>query len=427
MRMVINSVYRRRRMNAAQWTAFAAAAMLLCLTAPAQTFVTRPRLFQVGPNPSAIAAQDLTDDGWPEIVTADRGSMTDPREERPANDELSLLIAQGNLEYVKLHPSLKTDFAPYAVAIANVDGFKWPDIIVANFHPKRNQDISLFLNLKNEGVFKPESFRIPDEGLSYLRFEDGDGSPVFTKPALTSLAVRDVNGDGLRDLLATGWASDVLIFMPGHAEKYFDTPQFFQAPGAPRDLQLADFDGDGCLDIAVLMYATGEVALWKGDGKGGFLEISRFLTRGKLPSRIRVADVNRDGKTDIVVSHRYADDSIVIFYGDGGFQFGLSQEILLGEDRAVLEHEIRDVVAEDLTGDGRVDLAAACFASGKIIVLINESADKSPQQAFRRETYSFEGGRPAALCVADFDKNEKPDLAVALWDLNSVGLVMNKK
>jgi hypothetical protein len=395
--------------------------------AAAQTFTPRPRLFQVGPNPCAIAAQDLNDDTWPEIITADRGALVDPREERPANDELSLLIAQGNLEYVKLHPSLKTDFAPYALAVANVDGLKWPDIIVANFHPKRNQDVSAFLNLKSEGVFKPLSFRVPDEGLQYFRYEDGDGTPMFTKPGLTALVVRDVNGDGLRDLVAAGWASDVLVIMPGHTENCFDTATTFKAPGAPRDLQLADFDKDGCLDIAVAMSATNEVALWKGDGKGAFSEAGRFATRGRQPTRIRLADLNRDGVTDIAVSHRYADDSIVLFYGDGGFRFSVSQEIMLGESHEVLEHEIRDFLAEDLNGDGRTDLAAACFASGKVIALINESADKSPQQSFRRETYSFQGGRPAALCSADFDQNGSTDLAVALWELNSVGLLMGRK
>ncbi len=405
----------------------AAAVVFAALCADAQTFSVRPRLLPVGPNPSAIIAHDLNGNGLPDIITADRGIMSDPRDERPANDELSLLMAQGELNYVKLHPSLKTDFAPYAVAVANIDAIKWPDIIVASFLAARHRDISLFLNKPEKNLFEPFFFRVPDDHLPYFRQSDGDGAEIFTRPGLTSLVVQDINGDALRDVIATGWSSDVLVVFPGHADDYFDAPRFIPASGAPRDLCLADFDKDGHMDLAVAMYATAEIALFRGDGKGSFVETRRFATRGRLPNRVRVADVNRDGIPDIIVSHRYSDDSIVIFYGDGGFQFSVSQEIMLGTDREILEHEIRDMVVEDLSGDGRPDIAVACFASARIVVLVNESNDSVLPQRFRRENYAFDQGRPRALCAADFTQNGKKDLAVALWDVDSVGFLLNRK
>lgn len=405
----------------------ASAAVLTAFFAEAQTFSVRPRLLPVGPNPSAIIAHDLNGNGLPDIITADRGVMSDPRDERPANDELSLLMAQGDLNYIKLHPSLKTDFAPYAIAVANIDAIKWPDIIVASFLAARHRDISLFLNKPQENLFEPFFFRAPDDHLPYFRQRDGDGAEIFTRPGLTSLVVKDINGDGLRDVITTGWSSDVLVIFPGHAEDHFDAPRFVRAPGGPRDLSLADFDKDGNTDLAVAMYANAEIALFKGDGQGSFEETGRFNTRGRLPNRVRVADINRDGIADIIVSHCYSDDSIVIFYGDGKFQFSVSQEIMLGTDREILEHEIRDMVVEDLSGDGRPDIAVACFASGKIVVLVNESNDSVLPQRFRRENYAFDQGRPRALCAADFTQNGKKDLAVALWDVDSVGFLLNQK
>ena len=44
-----------------------------------------------------------------------------------------------------------------------------------------------------------------------------------------------------------------------------------------------------------------------------------------------------------------------MFYGDGGFEFSISQEIMLGKDRQILEHEIRDVVVHDINGDGSLN------------------------------------------------------------------------
>jgi len=366
------------------------AALLTVLVLPGTVPATADTFFRsatipVGPNPSAVAAADLNDDGLPDIVTADRGVLTEPREERPANDELSVLLAQEPLEYERYHPSLKSGFAPYAIAIANIDALKWPDIVVANFHAVRQRHIALFLNLKNEGIFKPVTFEIPVEGLSYHQHRDGDNVPLFTKPGLTAVRIRDFDGDSLRDLVAASWSSDVLVYMPGHAEKYFGAPRFLEAPGAPRDLDLADFDGDGNTDLVVCLYATGEAALWRGDGAGGFEEIERITTRGRLPAQVRAADFNNDGHQDFAVAQIYTEDSVVICYGDGEFGFSVSQELALGEDRDVLEHEIRDLAVADFDNNGRPDLAAACFASQQVAVFMNRSEGTGLPQRYERE------------------------------------------
>jgi len=397
-------------------------------TASAETFEVRPRLMPVGPNPSAIAAADLTGDGIPEIVTCDRGILDDPREEHPGNNELSLLIAKAPLEYVQQHPSPRTDTGPYAVVLANVDGLKWPDIIAANFLASNNEDISVFLNLQQEGIYKPLGFGVPDDPLPYLRQRDGDGVPLFTKPGLTALAVRDFNEDRLRDLVATAWCSDRLVVMPGHLEKIFDTPKLIVATGGPRDLAVGDFDRNGKADLAVAMYCANEIALFQGDGQNGFSEVSRFPSRGRLPNHVRVSDMNGDGMDDIVVSHAGADDSMVIFLGGGDFRFSTSREIMLGENRESLEYEIRDFTIADFNLDGRPDLAAACFASGTVEVFMAIEPD-GPLPLFRRETYRFGKGesraRPRALCAADFDGSGSPDLAVALWDADAAGLMLS--
>lgn len=396
----------------------------LCAAAAGQTFVFGKQ-FRVGPNPRDVVAADLNEDGWPEIVTADSGILADRREERPANDELSLLIAQGNLDYVRHSPSLKTGFAPYRIAIANIDALRMPDIVVVSFLAVRNRDLLLYRNLP-DGLFESVQFRVPDESLDYTRHVDGDGLPVFTRPGLTSLAIHDVDKDGYRDVIATGWSSDVLVHFPGSPTEYFGAPRFIPAAGGPRDIQIADFDQDGHADLAVSLYASGEIGLWRGSAGGAFEPVTRFLSRGRLPAALRVADVNGDGRKDLVVAHTHSDDSIVIFYGDGGFNFSVSQEIMLGSDRGTLECEIRGLVVEDLTGNGRVDIAAACFTGARVEVLVNVSEDAARPQRFKREHYTFKEGRPRALCTADFNRDGKTDLAVAQWEPDAVQLMLGR-
>lgn len=400
------------------------ALLLLCMEVRAEALRRHSRQLPVGPNPCAIVAPDLDDDGWPEIITADRGQLAEPREERPANDELSLLKAVGKLDYTKHHPSLKTGFGPYAIAIANIDALKWPDIVVANFHAVRKRNISLFLNLKNEGIYEAHEFHTPDEGLPYLRHRDGDNVPLFTSPGLTALAIADVTGDGIRDLFATAWSADQLVFMPGDGEQYFGEATFQPVPGGPRDLVLRDLNRDGRLDLAIACYVTGEVALFQGGEEGRMEPAGRFDTRGRLPVSIACDDFDADGKLDLAVAHAYADDSIVVFYNDGDFSFSVSEEFMFGEDREVLEHELRDLATGDFNGDGRPDLATTCHLSQQVRVLINQGGAAGPR--FLTETYTFQDGKPFALTTADFDQNGRDDLAVALWDINAVQLLLSK-
>ncbi|MDQ1255984.1 MAG: hypothetical protein QG656_579, partial [Candidatus Hydrogenedentes bacterium] len=188
-----------------------------------QTFVDQGRRLTVGANPSAIVAPDLNEDGLPEIVTADIGTMTDPREERPAHDQLSLLVAKGDLAY-EPQPQLQTGFAPYAIVVANVDALKAPDLVVGSFLADRQRNFTLFRNLRNN-LFEAIDFGIPrDTELPYKRQTDGDGASVFTTPGITSMIVADVNHDSYRDVVAAGWSSDLLVFLPGVPETYFGPP-----------------------------------------------------------------------------------------------------------------------------------------------------------------------------------------------------------
>lgn len=405
---------------------FAAAGLVLvvCMSSTADEFRKHKKLLRAGPNPSFIVARDLNGDGLPEIITADIGRLRDPREEVPAHDQLSLLVALGNLEY-EPQPQLKTGFAPYYVVVENMDGLKAPDIVVGNFLAARNRDISLFRNL-GEDLFEPVHFEAPDEQLPYARVRDGDDLPVFTKPGITAMAIRDFDGDGYRDVVATAWSSDALLYFAGDADEYLLPPVVIPLEGGPRDVVAGRFDDDPHYDLAVVLYDRGEVAMMKGDGQGQFRQAGRFVTRGRLPTRIRTKDVNQDGHLDLAVSHAFSDDSVVLFLGDGAFGFGASQEIGLGENRERLEHEIRDFVLEDLNGDEKVDLAAACYQSRSVVVLLNTSPDGKLPQRFKRETYTFEEGRPRALTAADLDGDGDMDLAVALWEANAVALLVGK-
>lgn len=400
------------------------ASLFVASSAQTQTFELQAKRLRVGPNPTSIVLADLNEDGQLDVLTTNRGRLMDPRDVRPAEENISYLIGRADGDF-DAQPPLPCGYGPYQVVVANIDALRAPDIVVANFHAVRNRDLTLLRNLDAE-LFEPRHFSVSDDGLRYTQMRDSEGLPLFSTPGLTAVAVADVDTDGYRDAIATGWSSDVLVRFPGHPESYFGEPIVTALSGGPRDLAIEDFDGDGAVDLAVTLYNADEIALLKGTGKGEFELVDKFSSRGKMPHKIRVADMNGDRKRDLVVTHAQSDDSVVIFFGDGGFSFEAAQEFRLGENRFQREYGIEDVVVRDFTEDGKPDVALACAAAGSVVFMRNVSSGPGPHLQFEQEAYAIADAQPYALAAGDVNGDGRGDLAVALWGANAVAILANR-
>ena len=191
----------------------------------------------------------------------------------------------------------------------------------------------------------------------------GRGDSTFNTPRSAGigggvLAAGDFNNDGKLDLIAADDSDDApLRLLPGNGDGTFAAP--VKIGGAVvRSLPfglVADFNGDGNLDVAVGYRGESDddgVLIYQGYGDGTFSDLISRLDTGtsSFPAGAVVADLNNDGKPDVLVANHLA-KSLSIFLNQGGFNFTAS-------DRQ-MQWAANDVTAADVNGDGNVDVIVA--------------------------------------------------------------------
>ena len=185
-------------------------------------------------------------------------------------------------------------------------------------------------------------------------------------PRLSDLQVADLNGDGREDFVLCAFGNLIgrLSWFEGKGGGKFEEHVLLDKPGALR-CEIRDLNGDGHPDIAVLVAQALETFfVFTGDGKGGF---EKQVIYQKPPSwghsGFQLADFNGDGRLDLLVTNgdnadfrtspMHAHHGIRILLNEGGFKFREAWFFPMnGAYRAI---------ARDFDRDGDLDIAAISF------------------------------------------------------------------
>ena len=216
--------------------------------------------------------------------------------------------------------------------------------------------------------------------------------------ATFEIAVADFDGDGHLDLAVPSVLAGIISIYHGLGDGKFAAPVTYSA-GYVNSIVAGDFNDDGKPDLAVAIpgFASGSgVRIFLNDGHGGFLP-SILINAGSDPMQVVAADFNRDGKLDLTVTEFDTGNNLVLLGdGEGGFSAPLASSTGGGY-----------VVVGDFNSDGLPDLAEA---DTQLKILIGNGTG----QFTVAHTYSFGFGNPTHLATADFDHNGSLDLAVGV-------------
>jgi hypothetical protein len=212
--------------------------------------------------------------------------------------------------------------------------------------------------------------------------------------------VWDLNGDGIPDLVV---ASNVVSIYLGNTNGTYtlkDTISVQQAPTS-YPIVIADFNGDGIPDLGVPLYGPSEMAILLGNGDGTFAAPIMASTPGSDPinSQSVVADFNGDGIPDLAVID--TDNSVVdilLGNGDGTFTAVATNPPISGTPSYF--------ATGDFNGDGKVDLAVAENGGTIAILLGNGDGTFAASGSVNSPTSS------SPIAVADFNNDGNLDIAV---------------
>ena len=220
-------------------------------------------------------------------------------------------------------------------------------------------------------------------------------------PTATSapfVAVGDVNGDRLLDVIAVNEDARRVTVLSGNGDGSFGAGVQIAVPGIPVDALIGDFNRDGYGDVAVPLASTDNLVIAMGSA-GGLGSWTSYAV-GDAPRYSTLGDFNGDGRQDIAVANLLSDNiSILLGRADGTFESARNFASGVG---------VHQPVAVDVNRDGRQDLVVADYDAAKVLVHV-ANADGSLAAAVGYNA----GSGTQGITSGDFNGDGIVDIAAA--------------
>jgi hypothetical protein len=242
---------------------------------------------------------------------------------------------------------------------------------------------------------------------SLVGLANSPGNNISTAP-LIALHARDVNNDGRPDLILAD-ANQVTVRLNDGAGGFTSAGSFSSNVGA---VGVGDLTGDGNPDVVVASRTQSIINVYRGQGNGAFVFHSFQTSPGALGGTAVLADVNGDGKLDVIVGGTFmgassGSSAIRTFFnnGTGGLDFPTSAPTVAAPNG------IDCFRVADFNGDGRADLAYGLYSAVGLYTLLGNGVTTA-DGGFTNggPSYTTSVGVIDDLVVGDLNGDGAPDL-----------------
>jgi hypothetical protein len=388
--------------------------------------------------PIGIVVAHLNNDNYLDIVTVSTDS-----------NNIAVVLGYGNGSFGDMMTySTGQGSEPKAVAVGDFNKDRHFDIAVVNYG---TSDVGIFLGFGN-GCFAPiKTFSTEDDS-----FPSG-------------IAVDDFDNDGQLDIAVANYGTSNVGILLGYGNGTFAAVETYPMgdDSIPIDVIIGDFNNDDRLDIAVVIYQTSDFGILLGYDNGSFAEkvtystgcisqscpmtVGYFNSDNHLdlaiasfeddevgillgygnatfadtiayssgvssgPVFVIIGDFNNDNHSDIVVANYGANNVAVLFgVGDGSFLLGTAYTTGIGAGSWAL-------AIGNFNNDNSLDIAVTNSLSNNIGVFLGFGIEHFV--GVTPYTTGI-GSQPHSVAVGDFDNDNRPDIVVANYGTNNMGILL---
>ncbi|EEF57871.1 FG-GAP-like repeat-containing protein [Pedosphaera parvula] len=230
-----------------------------------------------------------------------------------------------------------------------------------------------------------------------------------------SVVAADVNGDGKLDLICANNGPNNqngnLTVLTNDGAGNFALSASLGVGVAPTSVAAADVNGDGKVDLISANQNDSTLTVLTNTGTGQFI-FSALLSVGSFPHCVIATDINGDSKVDLI-SANSGGNSLTVLTNDGSGHFAVSASPGAGSGTF-------GVTAADVNGDGKADLISANFSGNSLTVLTNDGTGH-----FVLSASPGVGFGPGSVTAADVNGDGKVDLISVNMSVSSLSVLIN--
>ena len=298
---------------------------------------------------------------------------------------------------MRTHIQLKTFLAGVLIALATLTTMTAPQQVMGAGQSKSAAVVAF-----------PQDADVltPDTSLSFRPAETYDSGGAEGLSAV----VADVNHDGHPDVVVANSGSGTVGVLIGKGDGTFLPAVLYDSGGFTAvSIVASDLNGDGRPDLVVATCAASGsncinalVGVLLGNGDGTFQPVVTYSTGRDAAIAVAVADLNGDGKADVIVSNNHGAFGLGVLLGNGD---GTFQPVVTTSFNGLAF----SIATADVNGDGKSDIVmAGCVVSGTTCVTSASVLLGKGDGTFQRVVNYGSGGYGAnSIAVADINGDGK--------------------